>query len=364
MASSKRVRRNDGSVSLRKDGRWQGRYMITLLDGTRKRQSVYGATAEEARSLMRKEMYAAASGTPVLHNGLKVEDYLLSWIKIAPTVNEGTRYKYLGTIRKHIVPYLGKKNLSSLTSTDVQCMLDSQLSKGITPRVAQIIRNTLSAALKYALGKDLVSKNVARNVYLPKYEMPEKKVWNKEQALVFKDAIRESKYRFIFEMLLTYGVRRGEALALGWDDVDCANDKIRIRKQYTYVGNALEVCEPKTKNSKRDLPILPHIEKLLNELRPINQTGAISVVNGELVKPNSLQWEFEQIIKKTGLPTVTLHSLRHFAATSLKEAGVSIKDAQMILGHASPYTTMNNYQHSTIESKKEALEKYAESMAF
>ena len=85
---------------------------------------------------------------------------------------------------------------------------------------------------------------------------------------------------------------------------------------------------------------------------------------GSPIKPSSVDYEFKKIKKQNNLPDVTLHSLRHYVATAFKDLDVSIKDAQKILGHSSPLTTMEHYQHSSTESKKAALEKYAQKMRF
>ena len=364
MPSSKRMRRGDGSIVLREDGRWMARYMVTLPNGTRKRQTIYGASSEEARSKMRKEQADAANGSPVCRNGLTVANHLTAWVKVAPRIRASTKSGYEGVIRRHIIPAIGNVRLASLTTMRIQQVVNDYIDKGGSIRNAQIIRAVLSSSLRYAKQHGLVSQNVARGVELPTYEPPEKKIWTKQQASEFLEVIKTNKYRFLFEIYLTYGTRRGEALAIEWEDIDFDKNTIHIVKQYTYMGRELEVCEPKTKNSKRYLPLLPHIEATLQDLYPANPTGAIVKENGKMVTPSAIEREFKKIINKHGLPDVTLHSLRHFTATFLKAANVSIKDAQMILGHSSPITTMQHYQHSSLEDKETALKRYAETMAF
>ena len=364
MPSSKRMRRGDGSIVQRGDGRWMARYMLTLPNGDRKRQTIYGTTPEIVRSKMRSEQADAANGSPVCRNGLTVANYLRDWVKVAPRIRESTRAGYAGVIRKHIIPAIGNIKLASLNTMRAQQVINHYISNGGSVRNAQIIRAVLSSSLRHAKRQGLVSQNVARDVELPTYQPPEKKIWTKQQALAFRNAIKTNKYRFLFEMYLTYGLRRGEALAIEWEDIDFDKKVIRIVQQYTYIGKNLEVCELKTKNSRRELPIMPHIEKTLLKMRPTIPTGAVTTEKGEMIKPTCLQNEFEKVIRALGLPSVTLHSLRHFTATFLKGANVSIKDAQMILGHSSPVTTIQHYQHSSLKDKETALQKYTESVGF
>lgn len=167
-------------------------------------------------------------------------------------------------------------------------------------------------------------------------------------------------------MYMTYGLRRGETIPLTWEDIDFDNKTIRINKQYTYYGRKLVVCPPKTNSSIRTLPMLPHIEATLLEIKAKNLRPSSLIIsnNGELIKPTSINYEFQRIIEQNHLTKVVLHSLRHFVATMLKNSNVTIKDAQMILGHSSPLTTMQIYQHSDTESKRKALTQYAEKMQF
>lgn len=359
-----KVVKMSSKVTIRKDGRMQMTYFITLSDGTRKRQYVYGKTREEVKDKYTKAIVAACNGRPVLKNKLTLEQYLSEWIKDAKNINESTRANYWGEINKHIIPKIGKKRLSNLNSGNIQDMMDSLIKNGVTPRTTQILKNILSKALKNAEMRNLVKPDIMKYVELETYRPKQRKIWDKNSAQIFSEVIKHNKYYFFFLMYITYGLRRGEAIGIKWSDIDFESGVIHIQRQCTIVKGEPKICRLKTFSSIRDLPILPHIRTLLEELGKTRNSEYVLSFGGRPINPASVNYEFEQIIKKNSLPRVTLHSLRHFAATSLKNAGVTIKEAQEILGHSTPVTTMQYYQHSSIEDKRNALIKYAESMSF
>lgn len=348
-------------------GLYQGRYTITLPNGIRKRQAVYGKTLEEAKEKRNRALAEAIIGSPVQTSNLTVEQYFKSWINSVRGIKKSTREGYAGEIRKYINPNIGKVKLSTLTIGQVQGMMFKILAAGASIRTAHIVKNIMSRALKPAEAQNMVRQGIMQYIELDPYEPKERAVWSKEEGREFLKAAKESKYYLFFLLYMTYGLRRGEAIPLTWGDIDLENKTISINKQYTYQGKELEVCSPKTNKSIRELPIVPHVEKVLQDLRrncDPEESQLLVSNDGELVKPSSVNYEFKKIIKKHNLPKVVLHSQRHFVATRLKEAGAAIKEAQAILGHSSPVTTMQFYQHSDMGSKSKALTKYAEEMQF
>lgn len=347
--------------------RYQARYMVTLSDGTRKRQAVYGKTYEEAKERYDRVVAENILGTPLQTSNTTLEQYLIMWVESAKKIRGNTREGYKGEIRKYIIPNIGKVKLSCLTTQKVQNMINKVQREGASVRTTQILRNILSKALKPAEAQGLVRQNIIHYVELDTYKPKERKVWTEEEGKAFLDTIRNHKYRLFFLMYMTYGLRRGEPIPLTWEDIDFNQKTISINKQYTYQGRKLVVCPPKTDKSIRILPLLPHIEEELLRIKGNSNPPESSLIiadSKELIKPSSINYEFEKIIKQNNLSPVVLHSLRHFVATMLGNYNVAPKDAQMILGHSTPLITMQFYQHSNTESKREALSTYAEKMQF
>jgi len=359
----------DGTVTKRKDGRWSARYYIRNAQGQRVRQSTYGRTKQEALKKMRKEQNDARNGTPSYHNGTRVRDYLEKWVE-SPTigVRESTRYLYRCQVHKHLIPRLGDKNLAMLTVAHVQEMIDSHLSSGGSVRHAQILRNVLSSALRVAKKRGLVSQNVARDVEIPTYSPAKADIWNKDEVCKFREFAKKDRLYPIFELLLTYGLRRGEVLGLTWGAIDFDKNLIHIRQQLAYVGSVLGIHDLKTKKSYRDLVMLPHIREMLMDLARSHMNAPDNLMlmmpNNTWVKPTNIGWAFKRIRAEAELRPIRIHDFRHMVATFLADDGVPQKDVMGILGHASATTTLEHYQHSTIDNQKLALQKYANSMGF
>ncbi len=345
------------TASKRKDGRYMARVTVTLPNGKRKRLSFYGKTSAEAVEKWNKAQAESVNGTLVDRSNLTLEQYLANWLPNAKNIRESTREKYNGVLRKHVLPILGKHRLSSLSVEDIQNMMDQLRHSDRSVRTTQIIRSILSKALKGAEVKNLVRPNLVKYIELDHYAPKERVIWNKEQVQTFLNGTKNHPYELFFNLYAIYGLRRGEAIGLMWEDIDFEHKVIHIRRQYTYVGKRPSLCDLKTDSSKRDLPLLDDIEVILKKLSkaPENAKGFIIAENESPIKPSKVNWEFKKITKQLGLPKVVLHSLRHYTATALKRAGVSVKDAQKILGHASIQTTLQNYQHADTEDMKEAL---------
>lgn len=351
-------------ITKRKDGLFQASYYVNTSIFGKKRQFVYGKTKEEVKQKRDFAISNNVLGHPLIKSKLTLDEYLMDWVQHAKRLSETTRSGYRYTIKKHIIPYIGNKKLSCLDTQILQQLINQLMEHGCSVRITQIVRSILSRALREAEPMHLVAPNIVKNVQLELYRPKKQEIWTKEDGERFIQVIKGHKYEFFFSLYITYGLRRGEAIPLTWEDIDFKQGIIHINKQYTIADNKFILTSPKTESSIRDLPILPHIKKILEELPAIARHGLIVSNDGKLINPRSIRHEFERLVKDNHLPPVTLHSLRHFAATGFKNNKFSIKDAQEILGHSTPLTTLQFYQHSSNEDKRNALSRYAKSMNF
>lgn len=166
-------------------------------------------------------------------------------------------------------------------------------------------------------------------------------------------------YYGLFLFMYHYELRRGEAFGLHWKDIDFTENTIHIRQQVYLVGREPKIGLLKTRASVRDLPLLPSIKQELQA----EYERRLYLDGDELLyltkKDNPIDGRsfiktFKDAARKVGLKEITLHEIRHSVATMLKEANVSAKDAQVILGHSS-ITTLQIYTHSTETEKSNAL---------
>ena len=162
----------DGSVYKRKDGYWVGAFYARTTSGARKRIVVYGRTLDEARDKLGKAQQQARAGVPVPDEAWKLGLYLEYWLEnfVKRNRRPATYNLYEMIVRLYLIPGLGTKRLTSLTVPMVQDFLNQRLAKGDSVRKVQVMRTVLSAALTRAMREELVVRNVARLVELPRME--------------------------------------------------------------------------------------------------------------------------------------------------------------------------------------------------
>ena len=364
----KRRNNNEGSICKRGDGRYVGQYYANLSNGTRKRQAVYGKTYAEAYEKMQEELSKANRGIPVVRDGKTVNDYAKYWLnEIAPNqIKPSTLNSYECLMRNHILPCIGKKKLISLHQTDVEEMLKAATRKGCSARLRQQMRSALSSALREAVRLDLVQQNIVHKVATPKYVRKEREIWNFEQVQQFIAELDRTKCQYapVLKLLVTCGLRRGEALGVRWCDVDFIKNTISIKQQVTQINGKIHISSLKTESSCRELPMTPYIKEVLSGVKRTNNEFNLVFVSSvnTPIAPRNLYRTFKAILKNLGLPNITIHDQRHLMATYLKDLGVNVKDAQMILGHANISTTLQHYTHSNLDSKQIALDELSKAL--
>lgn len=355
----------EGTVYLRKDGRWEAAAYLPTVSGGRRRIRVYGKTHQEAQTQLTAKLAASDKGIPVADHSWTIGGYLDYWMRdVAPMrLRPRTIELYEAIIRRHLKPRLGTKSLTGLSVTTLQQILNQQLKEGHSVRTVGITRTVLSAALTRAMREDLVPRNVARLVTLPTWERTDIKPWTAAEATRFLTVARQERLYPAFLLLALYGMRRGEVLGLRWVDVDWDEDQLHVRQQLQQIRGELQVGPVKTNAGKRDLPLLAPVREALNQLQATTEdvettSDLVFLSNdGNPIWPRNFVRTFQHIRERAGLRRIKLHHLRHTAATLLKNAGVPARDAQLILGHASIITTQQLYQHGDVATQKAALDR-------
>jgi len=173
------------------------------------------------------------------------------------------------------------------------------------------------------------------------------------QIDIIKNSIN-CTFGFFAYFILYTGLRKGEALALQYKDIDLKNKEINISKSIYYVGNIPHIKTPKTENGIRSVILL---DILSDKLKKGNKNEYIFSIDG--IKPlsaSAFQRRWKKYCDETGL-IITPHQLRHTYATILFEAGIDEKDAQHLMGHSDVSITKNIYTHIRSKRLKETAEK-------
>ena len=354
--------KGEGSLTLRKDGRWMARFFVTLPSGERKRQHIILKDRDEVVRRMQEEMAQANKGLPMNHERRTVTEWLRYWLEeVDPkNVKETTLAMHEMHVEKNIIPEIGHVSLQKLGVVHVRTMIEHWEKRDMGTRSIQIARNVLSAALRDAMKREYIYRNVARLVDVPKGDPRPRRVWTSEEVRIFLTYARNYRYCELFLLMFTYGLRRGEACGLLWKNIDFDANTIYIRQQLTVVRGVMQLGTLKTPESRRDLTLTPALKEALQaeyERRGCPSESEFVFVTqvGTPVYTRSLLRTFKYHAAMAGLKPITLHEIRHTVATLLKEAGVPMKEIQTILGHSSIMTTMDIYAHSTTTEQSKAI---------
>jgi integrase len=348
---------NEGMIRKRDDGRWEAR--VSLPDG--KRKSFYGKTRQEVAQQLIQAQHDLAKGLPVVAERQTVEQYLTSWLEVVKTQVRASSYRRCEDyVRLHLVPKLGKVVLSKLTAQQVQGLYSQKLKEGLSARTVHHLHVTLHHALKDAFRLGLVQRNVAEMVKPPRPEHREMRTLTAIAANHLLDVAQGDRFEALYVLALTTGMRRGELLALRWQDIDLEQRSLQVKVSLQESGSTFIVAEPKTAYSRRRIllsqaavdalrahRIRQNEERLL--LGPVWQDNDLVFPNqiGKLMDPSGFVQMFKQLLVKAGLPPIRFHDLRHTAATLLLERGVMPKTVSEMLGHSSVKITLDLYGHVT-----------------
>ncbi|MFD8547120.1 tyrosine-type recombinase/integrase [Streptomyces sp. NPDC059649] len=357
-----------GTITKRKDGRYQAAVYVLQPDGTRARKFAYGKTWAECDTKRRELLTKVDSGVPVPTRSAKLAEWLPYWLDnvIKPNRKRSTYSKYAMHVRLYLVPLLGTKRLETLGPRHVRVFL-ADVARKSSAATAKEAHRVLRTALTAATREELVTRNVASLVEAPKFVSRETTPWTLDETLTFLEEARRDPLYAAFVLAIAMGLRRGEVLGLRWSDVDLDGRVIRISNQVQRIGG--ELYQDTTKTGKiRPVP-LPLIclaalrwhrlrqtheaEKRGTELSPAGLV--FTTRSGRPIEPRNLNRSFSRLTASAGLRPIRLHDARHGCATLLTAAGVAPRVLMEILGHSQISMTMDVYTHVAQDTQREAI---------
>lgn len=328
----------------RKDGRWQEQ--LTITEGGRPKQKYfYGKTKQEVLKKIAAWQQSAASGPPF---STVADDW---WAEKEREIADGTVKSYYAALSRARA-WFGSTPVTEITPVDVRRFMADYVDRArpakktaVTQR--QIVRNIMS----YACRQGYIDTNPVQDIELPR--TLKKTPRDLPSDAEIRAAVSGWDLPFgMFALFLAYtGLRRGELLALTWEDVDLERGCIHVTKSlyYQHGTGTPQIKEPKTAKGTRTVP-------LLNALRIHLQPGTGLIfpsAHGGYMRDKAFRANWQRFQVAAGV-TCTPHQLRHAFATMLYDANVPAKDAQDILGHAQLSTTQDIYTHIR-EARREKL---------
>ena len=305
----KRRANGEGNIRKRKDGRWEGRYTAGYdANGKAITKNVLGRTQAEVKDKLRNAIEDSKKLDPVKAGSYTLEQWLKLWysIYVEPQVRYSTREFYHNAIDHHIIPKLGSVNLEKLTMLQIQQFYNELLKSGrvqkknqpelkehgLSPRMVQCVHVVLNKALEHAVEEKLILANPAKKCKIPKNTRKEMKILPEALIGPYLRAAKEHGILAPMYLELTTGLRRGELLALRWEDMDVQSRTLSINKSVARQNGKLVISTPKTPNSIRTV------------LFPSPRTG-------ETWDPDGFRRLHDRIIKEIGAEHVRFHDMRH-----------------------------------------------------
>lgn len=294
-----------------------------------------------------------------------IEIWLCSYIK--PTNKTRTFENYKQMLDNHIITKIGDLDIRKITPLLLQNFLTELLKignklngRGLSTSTVNLIITIVQNSLKTAFRIGIINEYTADRIKRPKLKESEVSCFNLIEQRKIEQAILSDKRDKMFGILLCLymGLRIGELLALTWDDIDFISGFISVNKTcYDGKNNCRLVFEPKTKSSKRTIPIPKQLISILKLKKQKSKSKYVIEENGKMVIIRSYQRSFALLLKKLNIEHRGFHSLRHTFATRALESGMDVKTLSEILGHKNATITLNRYAHSLMEHKQEMMNK-------
>jgi len=364
-------------MAVRLKKRADNRFTVTVtLDG--KRRFFYGSTQAEAKAKADDARARVKLGGPVRDATRTLTDWLGEWTQTyLPLSNraESTKIMHEGYARTWIIPTIGSVPLGALNVNDINRMLLTMKADGKADSTRRNAYTTLRKALDDAVTNGLLAANPAHRIRQPGVNRHEARFLTAAEVRRLLEATSTYRYDMVVRFILGTGLRRGEALALRWADIDLNTGVAKLRGSLTRRAGGLIVSGVKTKSSRRTIALSPAMTGLLSRQKATQAAERLRAANlwrdggfvfttatGGPVEPQNVLRTVHDAAHNAGLVGVTVHTLRHTYATAALLNGVSLKVVSQNLGHASIQITADTYGHVTDDAARAGAAAVAEAL--
>jgi len=377
-----RRKNSNGSGSIYRDkskaGRWVGAITVTDGEGNTKRRKVVGTTQAEVRDRL-DALRRSVDVDPNLPEGVTVGRFLEHWsTEVLPMadVSQVTIDGYRRIMKLYIVPFIGKVRLDQLTPAHVRKMLATLKAQGLSPNTMRQARSVLRRALRTAEADEMVTRNVAAIVDGVKMDAPKGRTLTPEQARAVLSAAQGHEYGALLTVLLSTGLRKGEALGLTWSSLalDSTPATLTVTQSLKIAADhTTYLDQPKTTGSRRRVHLPAPVVEVLRKHRVtqnaerlafgpnwggewVTEDLAFTSSVGTPLDPHRVARAVKSITKDAVGEAWTPHEMRHTAASLMLAQGVPLKTVSETLGHSSIRVTADVYGHLLEPAKTEAAD--------
>lgn len=396
VSDGRRKSRASGEGSLlfnEADGRWHGWVDMGIgVGGKRDRRHVAAPNQADVVKKMRALATKRDAGVvPSADRSPTLAEWLAYYLNniAARRVRPSTLASYRWIVDKRVVPLLGHHRLDRLQPEHIEALYTALLEDGLSPSSVLHVHRVLSRALKIAWQRGRVARNVCQFVDAPSVSRVEIEPLTQAEARAILETSKGHRNAARWSVALALGLRQGEALGLGWSDVDLGQASIRVRRALQRqvaqhgcggtcgrkragdcpkrVGGGLVLVQPKSAAGRRTVALPPQLVAALTTRRAEQdderkraasdwvETGLVFThENGAAIDPKLDYLAWKVLLAEAGVRDARLHDARHTAATVMLTMGVPARVVMQILGHSQISLTLGTYSHVAPELSTEA----------
>ena len=362
----------EGSIYQDSDGRWRSVVDLGWRDGRRRRKYLSGRTRGEVAAKLRRVLDEQEAGLEVSTNGQAptLEAWLVHWLDTiaAPRLRPSTLTTYRGYVRNRVNPNVGRHRLDKLQPEHLESLYAQLAADGLAPASILQIHRIISRALKVAMQRGKIRRNVATLVEPPSLHREEVRPLTADQARAVLKAALGFRNAARWSVALALGLRQGEALGLPWHAVDLDTSMLTVRQALQRrPGGGLVLVPPKSRAGPRAIPIPGPLVEALRAHRVTQAAERLAAgsmwtasglvftgPSGKPLDPRADHREWQRLLREAGVPPARLHDARHTAATLLLAQGVPARVVMELLDHSQITLTLGTYTHVVPDLARDA----------
>lgn len=346
---------------------YEGRYTDPI---THVQKSVSATSEDECSRKLRDVLAKITTGAYVTPKKMTVAQWMEKWLEKKRNLEPASRAKYESVIRLYILPKLGKAQLQELRRVHCQDFIDS-LDR--SPKTVHGICGVLTAALQDAVKMEIIAKNPASDLDLPRIIQRSPVAMESDLQFAFEKAVNESPYKNVYLLALHTGMRISEVLGLQWKNIDMKSGELKITGQLERKrGKTERELKDTTKNHKDRVIVIPPyvVDYLKDEKRRQNENRLhagkewqngddliFTRTDGSPMPHRTIEHAFNRIKNRLGHPEITLHTLRKTYITNLVHEGEDIKTISASVGHSASDITLAVYTAERKEDMRRSAER-------
>jgi integrase len=371
-----------GNITRRGKSSWRLKFDVGTDTVSGKRRTRYvtvrGKRQDAERELARL-LNEAHDGTLIEPSKVTVAEYMRAWLSGAHGLSPKTAERYRQLAEHQIIPHLGPVQLQKLKPAQLQDWHGIIIREGgkdgrpLSARTVGHAHRVLHRALQRAVENETLPRNVASLIRSPNVEAQELEILSVDEIGIVLAKLEGHALYPIVALALATGMRRGELLALRWEDVNLGGATLRVERALEETSAGLRFKAPKTRHGRRTISLPPsgidalrahrlrqlELRVTLGQGKPESGALVFSTIEGAPLSPDNLSRDWRRVVTAFDLPRVKFHALRHSHASALIASGLDVLTVSRRLGHGNPVVTLKTYAHlfaKTDERAADAIE--------